>query len=117
MTRDALPSGCSTRDYWSPWSASRRVLLRASRTDSHRPRLLRRKKQGSRMDQAGITASPRLRVSFLVVAALMFLLWGWSLVPPIENWNNPYEDGFSYVGVFYASILIFQHIANSMGGL
>ena len=69
------------------------------------------------MDQAGITASPRLRVSFLVVAALMFLLWGWSLVPPIENWNNPYEDGFSYVGVFYASILIFQHIANSMGGL
>ena len=110
------------------------------------------------MDQAGITASPRLRVSFLVVAALMFLLWGWSLVPPIENWNNPYDDGFSYVGVFYASIiclptgllllvggvtgrgrhvararpalfvgagtlfivvafLIFQHIANSMGGL
>ena len=69
------------------------------------------------MDPAGITASPRLRVSFLVVAALMFLLWGWSLVPPIENWNNLYEDGFSYVGVFYASILIFQHIANSMGGL
>jgi len=88
----------------------------------------------------------------------MFLLWGWSLIPPIENWNNPYEDGFSYVGVFYASIvclptglllligaiavhgahvvrarsafsvdvgilvivvafLIFQSIANSMGGL
>src|SRR5215469_8814699 len=94
------------------------------------------------MDQAGITASPRLRVSFLAVAALMFLLSGWSLVPPIENWNNPYDDGFSYEGVFYASIiclptgllllvggvgagtlfivvafLIFQHIANSMGGL
>ena len=110
------------------------------------------------MDQVGITASPQLRVIFLVVAALMLLLWGWSLVPPIENWNNPYEDGFSYVGVFYASIvclptglflligaiaghgqhvararpallvgigtlaivvafLIFQRIANSMGGL
>ena len=110
------------------------------------------------MDQAEITASPRLRVAFLVVAALMLPLWGLSLVPPIENWNNPYEEGFSYVGVFYASLiclptglfllmggiaghgqhvararpalfvgggtllivvafLIFQHIANSMGGL
>jgi len=110
------------------------------------------------MDQAGITASPRLRVIFLAVAAAMLFLWGWSLIPPIENWNNPYEDGFSYVGVFYATIvclptglflllggiagrgqhvvrarsalfvgggtlfivvafLIFQHIANSMGGL
>ena len=35
----------------------------------------------------------------------MLLLWGWSLVPPIENWNNPYEDGFSYVGGFYASLI------------
>jgi hypothetical protein len=105
----------------------------------------------------GITASPRLRVIFLAVAAAMLFLWGWSLIPPIENWNNPYEDGFSYVGVFYATIvlptglflllgaiagrgqhvvraraalfvgggtlfivvafLIFQQIANSMGGL
>lgn len=110
------------------------------------------------MEQAGVTASPRLRLIFFVVAASMLLLWGWSLVPPIENWNNPHEDGFSYVGVFYASIvclptglflmvgavighgqhvkrarsallvgagtlfivvafLIFQRIANSMGGL
>jgi hypothetical protein len=57
------------------------------------------------MDQAVITASPRLRIIFLVVAALMLVLWGWSLIPPIENWNNRYEDGFSYVGVFYASII------------
>ena len=57
------------------------------------------------MDQAEITASPRLRLAFLVVAALMLLLWRWSLVPPIENWNNPYEDGFSYVGVFYADLI------------
>jgi hypothetical protein len=110
------------------------------------------------MDQAGITASPRLRVIFLAVAASMLFLWGLSLIPPIENWNNPYDDGFSYVGVFYATIiclpaglflliggisgrgqhvvharsalfvgggtlfivaafLIFQKIANSMGGL
>jgi len=57
------------------------------------------------MDQAGMTASPQRRIIFLVVAALMLLLWGLSLIPPIENWNNPYEDGFSYVGVFYASII------------
>jgi hypothetical protein len=50
------------------------------------------------MGQAGIIASPRLRVIFLAVAAAMLFLWGWSLVPPIENWNNPYDDGFSYVG-------------------
>jgi hypothetical protein len=110
------------------------------------------------MDRAGITASPKLRAIFLIVAALMLLLWSWSLIPPIENWNNPNEDGFSYVPAFYATIiclpaglflligaiagrgqhvvrarsalfvgggtlfivvafLIFQQIANSMGGL
>jgi len=88
----------------------------------------------------------------------MFVLWGWSLIPPIENWNNPNEDGFSFVPAFYATpiclpvgifllagaiagrdrhlararpalfigaatlfvviaFLIFQYIANSMGGL
>jgi hypothetical protein len=41
------------------------------------------------MDQAGMTASPQRRVIFLVVAALMLLLWGLSLIPP----------------VFYASII------------
>jgi hypothetical protein len=34
----------------------------------------------------------------------MLALWGWSLIPPIENWDSPYEDGFSYVAVFYATI-------------
>jgi hypothetical protein len=57
------------------------------------------------MDEAGITASPKLRVIFFVVAALMLLLWNWSLIPPIESWDNPYEDGFSYVPAFYASIV------------
>jgi len=52
-----------------------------------------------------ITASPRLRVMFAAAAAIMFSLWAWSLVPPIENWGNPNEDGFSYVGVFYATII------------
>ena len=46
-----------------------------------------------------------LRATFVVMAASMLALWGWSLVPPIENWNNPNEDGFSYVPAFYATIV------------
>jgi len=52
-----------------------------------------------------ITTSPTLRVMFAVAAAIMLSLWAVSLVPPIENWGNPHEDGFSYVGVFYATII------------
>ena len=51
------------------------------------------------------TASPRLRVMFAVAAAIMLALWAWSLAPPIQNWGNPNEDGFSYVGVFYATLV------------
>jgi hypothetical protein len=51
------------------------------------------------------TASPRLRVMFAVAGAIMLSLWAWSLVPPIENWGNSNEGGFSYVGVFYATII------------
>lgn len=110
------------------------------------------------MDRPKITASLRLRVMFFAVAASMLFLWGWSLIPLIENWNNPQEDGFSAVPAFYATLiclptglflliggiappgqrvvraryallvgggtlfivvafLIFQQIANSMGGL
>jgi Na+-driven multidrug efflux pump len=52
---------------------------------------------------AEINASVKQRVMFAVAAAIMLALWGWSLVPPIENWGNPNEDGFSYVAVFYAT--------------
>ena len=41
---------------------------------------------------------------FAVAAAIMLGLWGWSLVPPIQNWGNPNEDGFSYVPFFYATL-------------
>jgi hypothetical protein len=108
------------------------------------------------VDQVAITASPKLRLIFIVIVAAMFVLWGLSLIPPIESWGNPNEDGFSYVPAFWATIiclpiglyllagaiaggrhvararnalfigsgtllivgafLIFQHIANSMGG-
>lgn len=55
-------------------------------------------------EKTEITVSRRLRAMFVVAAAIMFALWGWSLVPPIENWGNPNEDGFSYVPIFYTTI-------------
>jgi hypothetical protein len=42
---------------------------------------------------------------FVIGAAVMLALWGWSLVPPIANWGNSNEDGFSYVAVFYATLI------------
>jgi hypothetical protein len=57
------------------------------------------------MDPTGITASSRLRVIFFAVSASMFFLWGWSLIPLIENWNNPREDGFSAVPAFYGTLV------------
>jgi hypothetical protein len=50
-------------------------------------------------------ASPRLRALFAIAALVVLALWGWSLVPPIQNWGNPAEDGFSYVGAFYATLI------------
>ena len=57
------------------------------------------------MVQTEVKASPRLRAAFVLVAAILFALWGWSLVPAIHGWNDPNEDGFSFVPVFYATIL------------
>jgi len=50
-------------------------------------------------------ASTTLRLIFIVVAAIMFAFFGWSLVAPIQNWNNPNEDGFSYLNAFWATIV------------
>ena len=55
-------------------------------------------------DTVEMTASPRLRARLGIAAAIMLGLWAWSFGPPIENWGNPNEDGFSYVGVFYTTI-------------
>jgi|SRR5882672_228380 len=56
------------------------------------------------MDKSEITASPRLRAALFLGAAVMLAIWGWSLVPAIENWNNPNEDGFSVLPAFYGSL-------------
>ncbi|HXX07333.1 MAG TPA: hypothetical protein VEJ43_04590 [Pseudolabrys sp.] len=50
-------------------------------------------------------ASPTFRLIFIAIAAAMIALFGWSLVPPIQNWNNPNEDGFSYIGAFWTTIV------------
>ncbi len=55
-------------------------------------------------ETADIVASPGRRTLFAAGAAIMLGLWGWSFVPPIENWGNPNEDGFSYGSLFYATI-------------
>ena len=56
------------------------------------------------MDQLNTTALARLRIVFVTAAAIMLALWGWSLVRPIQTWGDPYEDGFSYVPLFWATI-------------
>jgi len=48
-------------------------------------------------------ASPILRTAFMVIALANLALWVASLIPPYQNWGNPNEDGFSYIGVFYAT--------------
>jgi hypothetical protein len=56
------------------------------------------------MDQAESTASPKRRVTFVVVAALLLVLWGLSLIPLIKTWGDPYEDGLSFVPAFTATM-------------
>ena len=41
---------------------------------------------------------------FAIAAAIMLGFWAWSFGPPIQNWGNPNEDGFSYVPLFYTTI-------------
>lgn len=58
------------------------------------------------MNQAvDIPASRRQRIIFLVAGAIMIGFWCWSLLPPIHSWGNPNEDGFSYVPLFYTTLI------------
>jgi hypothetical protein len=61
---------------------------------------------GQRMAQADIVASAKLRILFAAIAAILLALWGWSLVPAIQNWNNPNEDGFSLVPGSFTTITL-----------
>ena len=56
------------------------------------------------MEQPVITASPRLRATFFIGAAVMLAIWGWCLIPAIESRNNPNEDGFSFIPAFYGTL-------------
>jgi len=55
-------------------------------------------------DDSPFVASAALRLSFLAIAAATLALWVASLIPAIQNWNNPNEDGFSLIPVFYATL-------------
>ena len=49
---------------------------------------------------------PKRRNIYLGAAAIMLALWGWSLTPAIQNWNNPNEDGFSLIPGFYGTLTL-----------
>jgi hypothetical protein len=51
-----------------------------------------------------VTVSLRLRGAFVLAAAATLDLC-WSLVPPLADWRPPNEDDFSYVPVFYTTIV------------
>jgi hypothetical protein len=73
---------------------------------------------GQRLEQADAVASPKLRVLYVAVAAILLALWGWSLVPAIQNWNNPNEDGFSLMpGSFTTFTLLPLGYMTLMGGI
>ncbi len=55
-------------------------------------------------EDAPAAASPGLRAVFFAVAAATLGLWGASLIPPIQSWGDPREDGFSYVPLFWATL-------------
>jgi hypothetical protein len=55
-------------------------------------------------DDAPAVASPVLRASSFAVTAATLGLWVVSLIPAIEDWNNPNEDGFSLIPGFYATL-------------
>jgi hypothetical protein len=56
------------------------------------------------MERVELQATPALRTGFFAGAAIMFAIWIESLVPIIENWNNPNEDGFSAVPAFWGTV-------------
>jgi hypothetical protein len=62
--------------------------------------------ESQRTEQTDTIASPKLRAIFAGIAAITLALWGCSLVPAIQNWNNLREHGFSLVPGFYATISI-----------
>ncbi len=61
---------------------------------------------GRQMTEADTVASPRLRAVYILVAAIMLALWGGSLIPAIAGWNDPREDGFSFVPAAWATITL-----------
>jgi len=58
------------------------------------------------MEQTSITASPRLRAAFVLVAVIVLALWCWSLVPAVKAIRDPRGDGFDIIPAFWATILL-----------
>jgi hypothetical protein len=61
---------------------------------------------GENGTDGGAPASPRLRILYIAGGAVMLALWGVSLIPAINGWNNRNEDGFSFVPAFWATVTL-----------
>jgi len=57
-------------------------------------------------DPSGAPSSRALRATFIVAGVVLLALWGASALPIVDNWNNPNEDGFDAIPVFYASLTV-----------
>jgi hypothetical protein len=57
-----------------------------------------------RAQPAEFRPSRNLRLGFVLMTLIMLGLWGASLIPVIDAWGNPNEDGFSFVPVFWATL-------------
>ena len=69
-----------------------------------------------RTQPAQLRPSRNLRLGFILMAVIMLALWGASLVPAIDAWGNPNEDGFSFVPVFWATLTCLPVGAATLAG-
>src|SRR5262245_51169906 len=61
---------------------------------------------GRDMEQPQILATPMRRAGLALGAVALLAVWGVSAIPVAQNWNNPNEDGFSFVPLFWVSLTL-----------
>jgi hypothetical protein len=68
------------------------------------------------MHQLQTKASPNLRTGIVLGAVVLLALWGASAIPAVKNWNNPREDGFSLLPLFWASLTLLPLGISALAG-
>jgi hypothetical protein len=59
------------------------------------------------MEQLRIKPTPMVRIAIIAGSLAMLTIWGITRIPAIPGWNDPLEDGFSFVSAAWASISFF----------